>query len=319
MQSSALKDGVEDVDKFYNREKDTLKLMRDLNHGHLIKAIAAFQKGNDKFFVFPWAQGGNLDEFWKSCEDSLDKDLVCWAVRQMTGISEGLRELHQDTDSSGGTRHGDLKPENILRFTNTSTGSRWGDLVVADVGLAKYHPDYTQERFIPTTNRYGTLLYTPPEAPSNTVREKLPRRYDVWGLGCIFLEFTIWIIHGPKGRDEFVAGFEKKDTFWSKAPNGVAQTHRNVKEKIDAILKTDLKSDSPLRQLVQLIDKELLVPAWRERAKAERVVERLNKILESCSKESYQFGPDLLELAKKRSTSVGGATQSSKSLSKQVS
>ncbi|KAH6953785.1 hypothetical protein BKA56DRAFT_504371 [Ilyonectria sp. MPI-CAGE-AT-0026] len=309
-----------DVGKFYDREKKTLKLMKDLNHEHLVKAIAAFQRGHDKFFLFPWAQGGNLCDFWQTCKDRLDKDLVSWAVRQMRGISEGLRELHQGRGkgNSGGTRHGDLKPENILLFTTQGTGSRWGNLVVADVGLAKFHPDYTRERVGPTTNKYGSLLYSPPETPSGSKADKLSRKYDVWGLGCIFLQFVIWIIYGPKQLKEFVARFGNQTNFWTDdTDRGVPQKHPRVKETIDAILETDLKAQSPLHQLVQLIDEQLLVPAWEDRAEAKDVVAKLDKILESCSKKSYQFDSRLRDLAGKRSLSIGGATQPTQSISKQ--
>jgi hypothetical protein len=29
------------------------------------------------------------------------------------------------------------------------------------------------------------------------------RKYDIWLFGCVFLEFTIWLLHGPKAIEGF--------------------------------------------------------------------------------------------------------------------
>lgn len=29
------------------------------------------------------------------------------------------------------------------------------------------------------------------------------REYDIWSLGCLFLEFITWIVHGYTGVEEF--------------------------------------------------------------------------------------------------------------------
>ncbi|GKU07335.1 serine threonine protein kinase [Fusarium langsethiae] len=80
-----------DVKKFYEREKTTLELMRGLKDLHLIRAIAAYTKGTSRCFIFPWAEGGNLDTFWRTDQSDLDENLVRWALDQMTGIAGGIQ------------------------------------------------------------------------------------------------------------------------------------------------------------------------------------------------------------------------------------
>lgn len=74
--------------------------------------------------------------------------------------------------------------------------------MIADVGISKIPEDYTQDRKV-TNNKYGTEWYDPPEfarlEDKVSQSERLgmiSRRYDTWGLGCIFLDFVVWILYG---------------------------------------------------------------------------------------------------------------------------
>ncbi|RSL79790.1 hypothetical protein CEP52_017481 [Fusarium oligoseptatum] len=136
---------VTDVDKFYTKETDTLDKMRELDNAHLIKAVAAYRKGPDRCFVFPWAQGGSLRDLWRSYQAILDEDLVSWAINQMVGLCDGLRLLHNKQ-----IRHGDLKPDNILCFMSGNNSPHQRTLVLADVGLAKVEECESNLHFILT-------------------------------------------------------------------------------------------------------------------------------------------------------------------------
>ncbi|WAO87250.1 Protein kinase domain-containing protein [Fusarium falciforme] len=286
---------VTDVEKFYTKESETLEKMKNLGHRHLIKAVAAYRKGPDRCFVFPWAQEGSLRDFWRNYSASLNEGLVSWAIEQMVGLSDGLRELHKDH-----TRHGDLKPDNILCFTSGNERT----LVLADVGLAKYHPEYTRDRTKATTTRHGSRIYEPPEMSANRGNIVVSRKYDIWSLGCVFLEFTIWLLYGRSGLASFrntLLNNPDIDRFWQNDTDGKPKIHPVARNWLDKILAKDLQGVSALRDLVRLIVKRLLVPDMEERADAEGVFPELDTIRRNSSgNHQYLFNSELEELAKQR-------------------
>lgn len=78
-----------------------------------------------------------------------------------------------------------------------------GELRIADLGLAKLHKFRTGARNNPTVTMFLTPHYEPPEAFTlpNQPRSRL---YDVWSMGCVILEFIIWLLYGSDILDEFV-------------------------------------------------------------------------------------------------------------------
>ncbi|KAI0976973.1 heterokaryon incompatibility protein-domain-containing protein [Xylaria arbuscula] len=107
-------------------------------------------------------------------------------------------DVDRDSDTKH-WRHGDIKPENILIFKD----STWlGTLKIADLGLAKQHQFATEFRHQATSTKHSTVHYQAPEAVTNT-KEPRSRRYDVWSMGCIILEFIIWFLYGSEGLHNF--------------------------------------------------------------------------------------------------------------------
>ncbi|KAF5989286.1 serine threonine kinase, partial [Fusarium coicis] len=166
-------------EEMFEREKENLTLAQSLKHEHLIKLIATYQKGPIFYFIFPWADGGDLRDFWKANDTKArNQELVLWSLRQMLGIVSAISALHGKN-----MRHGGIKPQKVLHFLkaqdDTIMDSR-GRLILADVRV---------------NCQQSTLTYEAPEAQSDQ-REGKPRgrRYDMWSLGCMFLEFTIWLV-----------------------------------------------------------------------------------------------------------------------------
>src|SRR5688572_8290946 len=102
-------------------EAETLEMLRNLNHPHLIKAIAYYIKGEKHFVMFPWARGGNLRDFWRNDPPTLGPRYLEWVFTQLVGLTEAMVKLHR-SQSEKHWRHGDLKPENILCFED---GESW--------------------------------------------------------------------------------------------------------------------------------------------------------------------------------------------------
>ncbi|KAK7949228.1 HET-domain-containing protein [Apiospora aurea] len=249
----------ENLAAYFHKERETLNVINNSIelHPHLLRSIAAFERGKDRCVLFPWAEGGNLIEVWKRNDSILGNEesrasLVSWSLHQMTGIADALHVLHAKN-----CRHGDLKPENILHFKDGGTKGR---LAVADFGLAKFHILDTYRRDGASSNWDTTLKYEPPEV--HTHREKpRSRHYDMWSLGCIFLEFAIWITHGWDYLKEFKkpAGLEK---FWG-LENDKPVIHQRVREEMSKIL-NHYKANSATKDIVRLVRDRLLVVKFSE-------------------------------------------------------
>jgi serine/threonine protein kinase len=82
-------------------------------------------------------------------------------------------------------------------------------LKITDVGLSKSHKEATKMRSATRTNA-GTIMYEPPEA-TETGKPR-SRRYDIWSMGCIYLEFLIWLLYGAKGLKQFGQDISKLGT-----------------------------------------------------------------------------------------------------------
>ncbi|KAI1108803.1 hypothetical protein F5Y14DRAFT_456674 [Nemania sp. NC0429] len=265
------------------KEATALENMRKSSNVHLIKAIAYIRTLSnttppviEHAFVFPWAEHGNLWDFWTRQKGApRDREYFIRVFRQLTGLMRAINEL-----SESRTRHGDLKPENIVCF-KTDDGLPAGEerepnamtrLVIIDVGLAKHHSDHTQLR-ARTDTRVSTKRYAAPELEVPLLDGTLSRRFDIWSMGCIFLEFSIWLIYGQQKLLDFTAGdkseaekfkfFDTKSNTHLSTSNGpkqIAYLHPDVDKIISELRENPLCcDDTAMRSLIDLISDKMLV------------------------------------------------------------
>lgn len=244
-------------------EAQALETIRNLKHPHLIKATAYYKLGSKHYFIFPWAESGNLWDFWEKDPQPLDSGYLRWVFTQLLGLAWAIRELHHSGD--GAWRHGDLKPENIMCFEDKSNFKNSGRciLVIADVGLARVHAMATDNRPDPTSTQSGTVMYWPPERelPQQQART---RRYDIWSLGCIYLEFLIWLLYGTSGLRRFRTEL-RGNKFYVIQPNQAGQmesarVNEDVQKWMDSIKKDPrCPQNTALGRLLNLIENRLLV------------------------------------------------------------
>lgn len=202
--------------KAQENERENLESINKLSDKctHLIKPTAVFRLAGDRLaFLFPWAEYGTLRDVWRkerppSPFPQNEKAKISWMLRQVTGVCSALSLLARE-----GYRHSDLKPANLLCFVEKSEVI----LKIIDVGISKYHADPTDIRQTGTDARFSTHRYAPPEFDRSSQssvqgslvpdpkadRERLSRKYDVWSLGCILIEFMIWVQDGPGGHKIF--------------------------------------------------------------------------------------------------------------------
>lgn len=218
---------------FIGKRKFTSSQLRSrtLKHPNLIQCIAAVSQNDNYSILLEWADGGNLRQFWQdNPRPILGSDEILEVLQQIRAIAEAVGFLHgkdpaiysdtmsevhepkgsssipelnlpgDDESDTSDWRHGDLKPDNILRFPKDSM---WlGVLKIADLGLTKIHKHATSLRHFPSSQKFATVAYQPPEAiiKSNKATSRL---FDMWSIGCVVFEFVVWLLYGWKGLQRF--------------------------------------------------------------------------------------------------------------------
>lgn len=264
----------------FQQEKANLDQLRHIRNEHLIQHLATFERGPRYYVIFPWANGGSLADFWVSADGgNRTKELTLWVLQQMLGVTSAIASLHEVN-----CRHGDLKPENILHFRKSD--AELGTLVIADVGVSRVHRQPTRLRQEGTTTRATTPAYEAPETLDVTGGPRR-RRYDMWSLGCILLEFVIWILEDNQAIERFRSArdgpyFE----FYRIRSNGVKVIHPVVLDAIDAIKRdTRVQGGTALEAVVDLLAEHLLLIEAESRETAEDAVARLRKIVHAAEED----------------------------------
>lgn len=185
----------------WTSEVETLDEISGLSHPNLIQRIAAITRGRQRYLMFLWADGGNLRDFWiEDPKPKVTAGLVKDIIGQLRGMAEALDKLHHYRDQYH-YRHGDIKPENILIFPDQNK-SRIGTFKISDLGSAKHHSVATRLRPRTGGKAFATMVYQPPEAITNKLSAS-SRLYDIWSIGCVTLEFMVWLLYGYEELKEF--------------------------------------------------------------------------------------------------------------------
>jgi serine/threonine protein kinase len=284
----------------FAREHKILQKIKYLPHQHIIRHFVSIDQGNKGYIVSPWADGGDLQYYWENSKVEISRKRAIWSLRQMAGLATALDLLHETLNC----RHGDLKPLNVLCFTESGETV----LKIADFGIAKIHNTQTMFRKAATTTLGLTPSYQGPEVEFEKVNrtEPLPRsrKYDIWSLGCIFLEFSIWLLYGAKAIEEFrgARGSNTPSTDSSLPLYEItdkvakaARVHQLVSWTIETILHDDprCQGDTALVVLLNLIQNQMLQPAVENRPSAREVGKQLEGILleaEKCSDYLFRSG-----------------------------
>jgi serine/threonine protein kinase len=182
-----------------------LKKFSNPPHEHLISLLATYEQFKSFFLIFHWADC-DLRRYWKDVnpKPSMDWQTVLWMARQCWGIADGIMAIHQYRTSSSKLlvpqdevfgHHGDVKPENVLLFPGADyLQTKRGTLKLSDFGLAEFSAHQT--RSMHPKSSFGTSPpYRAPEVDLEGTGA-IGRSYDIWTLGCLYLEFITWLIGG---------------------------------------------------------------------------------------------------------------------------
>lgn len=156
---------------------------------------------------------------------------VDWLWEQCLGLADAFAYTHGLIASANGQLatpqlHADLTPDNILVFPSEND-ILIPSLKLADFGLSQ---KVNSERRLATAKITNTLTYEPPEQALS--QEYASLQWDIWRLGCLYLEFITWALFGYHGVKKFAAAREQEtddyraskaqgdsfvDTFFKKA------------------------------------------------------------------------------------------------------
>ncbi|KAH8648671.1 kinase-like domain-containing protein [Xylariales sp. PMI_506] len=202
---------------FTEREKSSFQGEVNSNervpkHDHIVPLLAAFKHRKQYHLLFPWAHGGSLSDIWEKYPlgNSVDNNQNLawlspeWFLDQCYGLADGLASTHRrkDRNNSDGCSnsepllHADIKPANILCFTPDGGEEGPYTLKLSDFGLTKMVPG---EQLSADTIAHAKTY----EAPEVKIEDCVGLSYDIWGLGCLFLEFITWFIFGEAGVKKF--------------------------------------------------------------------------------------------------------------------
>lgn len=97
-------------------------------------------------------------------------------------------------------RHGDIKPENILWFRDAGKAGDRGVLKISDFGLTEFSTRHSL-----CYKRNSQVAHSPSYRPPECDLEGavVGPSYDIWTLGCLYLELITWQLGGTKLLEEF--------------------------------------------------------------------------------------------------------------------
>lgn len=184
-------------DEDFQPERNVYRALDHSNHDHLIDLLFTYKRKNRYHLVFPWADG-SLRDYWEEYpEPTFTHKSLLWSLRQMHSIASGLSYFHEFTNLENGQtqfgRHGNINAQNILWFRHSNI------LKIAGLGLSAVGDQYTVDNADPITV-IASPTYSPPELQRN---HPVSRKWDIWSLGCLYLEFITYIILGNTAITEF--------------------------------------------------------------------------------------------------------------------
>ncbi|CAM1510687.1 Fc.00g010220.m01.CDS01 [Cosmosporella sp. VM-42] len=283
----------------YRQELEQLKRFSGLVHPHLVTILSTFKHKQRWHFIFPNASY-DLDQYLEKVEPGWSFDTVQWVSQQLSGIIGALDTIHNPRHLHHGPvrrwgRHGDIKRDNILCFKSSQTQAR-GMLVISDFGLSAFNRD-TSRSNIPNQKVPPVPGYRPPEC--DVEGGTISRDYDIWTVGCLFLELLTWLLGGTKSVAEFedkrmtqyITG-AKNNIFFilkkDKEGNYVAQVKPEVTNWIDS-LRSHRNCSNFVHDCLDIIDGQMLIVLSTEKRRSASGALRneFDAIRLKCDEEAY--------------------------------
>ncbi|KAK7920290.1 protein kinase domain-containing protein [Apiospora marii] len=185
--------------------KKELKANRSIpRNERIIPLLLAFEHRGNLCLLFPWTELGDLKAIWKEHSsprhDGPTGQQVShaelhssqWILRECLGIASAVAYIHDLGPHC--LLHADIKAENILGFLDRGSVI----LKLADFGYSKVVGSASAE--VAVKGMAHTKTY---RAPEYDIQKTVTTKFDVWSLGCLFLDFVTWDLMGYNEIIEF--------------------------------------------------------------------------------------------------------------------
>jgi serine/threonine protein kinase len=139
-----------------------------------------------------------------------------------------------------------------------------------------------------TSSTATSSMYQAPEALLSQATAR-SRRKDMWSIGCVFLEFVIWLLYGRKAIKSFLASKTSNNprmpygSFYY-ASKGTLAIDPAVSVAMGTIRTDQRCKETALADLVEIIAENLLQIEVSLRVQATELYEKLEKIVQEAEK-----------------------------------
>ncbi|KAK3987700.1 hypothetical protein QBC44DRAFT_294686 [Cladorrhinum sp. PSN332] len=321
----------------FKKEVGILEIINKSPHDHVITLLVTYEQHERHHLVFPLAKY-DLIEYWKSKQTNHmphnDEQTAQWLAEQCQGLASGLQQIHRILRTSSSSfesaaclvrqsvfpakdplaalrmlfcRHGDIKPKNILLFADVNEMSvgRKGILKITDFGAA----EFGEVEAVPQKALPFTPAYQPPEAGTRGGKGVMSTSYDIWGLGCLFLEFATWCFGGWDYIEEFetnrmepdltvrnnrlVASKYRTPTFFRLTTDSAGgEAVPEIKDSVRTFIR-DLHNRRECTEFfhdfLEMVEREMLVIDHKDRMTAREVERELDSLREKARSDREYF------------------------------
>jgi len=202
-----------------------LEELAQFPNDHIVQHITSWHQRYKFYILYPKA-ACNLRAYINTTDKpNLSSSSVLWFLGQLRGLADAVRHIHQlggDLDEqeprdnlappkqkrrkSRHKRqtgyHHDIKPENILVFERIP--GRDPMMKISDFGAGKFHSlrsgEPNSKSSAQEDSSKSTLTYSGPESRHGS--KLVSRPFDMWALGCVWLELMIWLFMPRPVNDE---------------------------------------------------------------------------------------------------------------------
>ncbi|KAI5851968.1 kinase-like domain-containing protein [Tricharina praecox] len=249
--------GPEWDDQDYGAET---RLNRRFQHANIVPMLASLCYGPELVSFYPIARM-SLHALMGEPAPTFPHDTTARIVGQVADLFSALDRIHTG-DKHGVGYHLDIKPANILVRNDHS-------FALTDLGMGHFKACWapaqpqSQDRSLSTIRMRPFSEYAGPEMAGKWIH----RSFDIWPMGCVFLELLVWHAEGSAGVAEFRRAREEK-----KACRIVAYFHEDgevknvVREKV-VELEERMHDDHVFRGALGVV-KRLLNPDEAQRPTA---------------------------------------------------
>ena len=256
------------TDIYFQKEVTALKALARVPHPNITLHLASWRQGGRFYMLFPCAESNLQTHLLDQSAPELKKEFVLFLLTQLRDLAEAVEHIHNlnlgdsiqkpenvthNLGSNlrvGTTRkyrhtgfHYDLKPDNILIFQRDKKADPiWR---ISDFGTAQINEIVLSGSQQPTgTRRVEESTQGDPEwgGPDFAYQRWTSRPYDIWSLGCIYLQVLLWTFgYGGQHLRDFQ--IQRLHTSESQGNQSAAFWYedRNAKLKLKPAVVTKLK------------------------------------------------------------------------------